>query len=76
MGFLNGKKTVIGTLLLGLAFMLTKAGLGMPCGEGDEGLCQWMPLVIDILGWLGAAMGGVGAVHKGVKGELKVRVKA
>lgn len=56
MDFLNGKKTVIGTIMLALSVWLPQFGI-----DG-----QWIQWLV----WIGTAMGGVGTLHKGVKGEL------
>ena len=57
---LNGKKTVIGAIMLSVAVLLPKLGLDV----------SWLGQAISILEWLGAILSGVGIGHKGMKGEL------
>lgn len=56
---LNGKKTVIGGVLLWLAWALG----GVP----DELHAAWIDTAINLLDWIGGILLPGGLIHKGVK---------
>ncbi len=66
MNWLDGKKTVIGSLL-------TQVALWGPQVLCSDGPCDpvWLDMVFQMVAILGSAMTGVGVVHKVRKGDLK-----
>lgn len=63
MSWLNGKKTVIGSMMLALAVWLPQLGIQEP----------WVPTVVQWLGIIGTMFGGTGIIHKQRKGELSAK---
>lgn len=60
--WLNGKKTVIGTICMIAAIILKDVLLGIwNCNPG------WLEPTLKTLEYFGVLMGGVGMVHKGMK---------
>ena len=57
--WLNGKKTIIGSTALWLAWSLG----GMP----PELAQDWVPVAIYWLNWIGGVMTPAGLLHKGLK---------
>ncbi len=69
--WLNGKKTIIGSIFLFLAVFGTEVvqGIwGIKClPEATDCAYTWLQNTIDTCSWIGMAMGGVGLIHKGIK---------
>lgn len=58
----NGKKTVIGLALIGIATFLSEIVVGK-----WEVVATWIPKLIETLSWIGVALTGSGLLHKGTK---------
>lgn len=67
MQWINGKKLVIGWLMLtiagGIAIFYQSAGIDIP---------PMMQGVAGLLEYIGMAIGAIGAIHKGRKGQLSI----
>lgn len=62
MEWFNGKKTIIGSVLMTVAIFLTEVVIGF-----WDYNPAWMPGIISTLNWVGMVLGGTGLIHKGVK---------
>lgn len=58
----NGKKTIIGTIILLISAIIEQVAVGIWGIQSD-----WLPKAVQTCDWIGMALGGVGLFHKGVK---------
>lgn len=59
---LNGKKTIIGSILMTTSIVLTEVLVGIWMVEGD-----WIAPTVKTLNWIGMLLGGTGLIHKAMK---------
>jgi len=64
---LDGKKMVIGSLILATSFLATQINDQVLVGIWGIVAPLWFGKVIATLNWVGTAFTGVGAIHKSVK---------
>src|SRR3972149_506606 len=62
MEWFNGKKTIIGSIMMTIAIFLTEVVIGIWAADW-----VWLPGVISTLNWVGMLLGGTGLIHKGIK---------
>ena len=58
----NGKKTIIGSVLMTASIILTEVVVGIWMVEGD-----WIAPTVKTLNWVGMLLGGTGLIHKAMK---------
>lgn len=60
--WLNGKKTIIGSIIMTVAILLTEVVVGIWGIEMD-----WIAPTVKTLNWVGMLLGGTGLIHKATK---------
>jgi hypothetical protein len=68
--FFNGKKTIIGSILMTLAIIITEVLVGIWGVEGE-----WIAPTVKTLNWIGMLLGGTGLLHKAMKGNTPIENK-